>query len=186
MGLNGMQTPVLWYVAHIAFPNSRGVNTAVFTVIPSLFCTIMPTLSRNRTDIPVQLLACASGTIANSFDSEPFNLGDENAHPSSISRDWDKRKIADDYFYLARKRLGLLRRDITACQCYLLSGIYYMYTLRPLQAWSDFVQASATFFLYQKRQLAVYALAADQPAEVDSITRRLEQRLYWTCFKSEW
>ncbi|KAF3396171.1 hypothetical protein F1880_006919 [Penicillium rolfsii] len=123
------------------------------------------------------LLACALGTIANPFDSEPFDLGDKSAHSSSISRDWDKRKIADDYFYLARKRFGLLGRDITACQCYLLSGIYFMYTLRPLQAWSDFSQASATFFVYRKSQLAICALATDQPAEVDRPTRRLEQRL---------
>jgi hypothetical protein len=57
-----------------------------------------------------------------------------------------------------------------------LLGVYQMYSLRPLKAWMSFNQACAIFQTYlhtRSRQDAARA------------TKRLEQRLYWSCLKSE-
>lgn len=59
-----------------------------------------------------------------------------------------------------------------------------MYALRPLEAWHDFVQASTTYYTYLQGRMRSAASHGDG-VQV-SRTRRLEQRLYWSCFKSEW
>ena len=60
-----------------------------------------------------------------------------------------------------------------------------MYTFRPLSAWNHFYQAS-TFYRLRLRLIdglgkSVYE--AEKPGA--SVTQRLEQSLYWSCFKSE-
>lgn len=60
-----------------------------------------------------------------------------------------------------------------------------MYTFRPLSAWNHFYQAS-TFYRLRLRLIdgldkSVYEVE-QQGA---SVARRLEQSLYWSCFKSE-
>lgn len=65
-----------------------------------------------------------------------------------------------------------------------------MYTFRPLEAWNHFVQAS-TF--YQLCLRSVGGPTSDDPNPPDFYRvqrmsrrqRRLEQSLYWSCFKSE-
>lgn len=60
-----------------------------------------------------------------------------------------------------------------------------MYTFRPLSAWNHFYQAS-TFYRLRLRLidgLDKSAYEAEQPEA--SVTQRLEQSLYWSCFKSE-
>lgn len=66
-----------------------------------------------------------------------------------------------------------------------------MYTLRPLLSWQYFTQASNLYQLYMKR---THGLAADivqlgqlpiQDEMLDSKQRRLEESMYWSCFKSE-
>jgi hypothetical protein len=56
-----------------------------------------------------------------------------------------------------------------------------MYSIRPLDAWTSFHQASTTFHIYLKGR------QRDKEFQTQSSrTRGLEQRLYWSCFKSEW
>ena len=68
--------------------------------------------------------------------------------------------------------------------------VYLMYTLRPLPSWDHFYQASISYQLYLK--------SLGGPVSGDSTfphlhhlngtsrkQRRLEQSLYWSCFKSE-
>jgi hypothetical protein len=62
-----------------------------------------------------------------------------------------------------------------------------MYTFRPLDAWNHFCQAS-TFYQIHSKTVA----GPDRPISLNSpmrgmgsTQRRLEQSLYWSCFKSE-
>jgi hypothetical protein len=68
-----------------------------------------------------------------------------------------------------------------------------MYTLRPLLSWSHFHQASVFYHLYLK---STQGLLTENDSEVVQVPlnhleeasrkqRRLEQSLYWSCFKSE-
>jgi hypothetical protein len=84
---------------------------------------------------------------------------------------------AEAYYTAARKRIGLLGTSVLATQCYFLTGVYEMYSLRPFQAWLSFNRACTTFQNY----LLTQSLQAVQ----SQASRRLEQRLYWSCLKSE-
>jgi hypothetical protein len=84
---------------------------------------------------------------------------------------------ADAYYTAARKRIGLLENSVLGTQCYFLTGVYEMYSLRPLQAWISFNRACTTFQTYLRTQ---------SPQAIRShSSRRVEQRLYWSCLKSE-
>jgi len=73
----------------------------------------------------------------------------------------------------------------------MLSGIYLMYTLHPLEAWSAFHQAGSVYSLYLRSQAALQERHSNGGVDVDItpsqsiLERRLEQRLYWTVLKSE-
>lgn len=101
---------------------------------------------------------------------------------SSLQDSMSAREEAEAYYTAAQKRIGLLEPGLIAGQCHMLSGIYLMYMLRPLQAWSSFHQAASTYSLYLKSQ------AASRPninGTISRTTRRFEQRLYWSVLKSE-
>ena len=58
-----------------------------------------------------------------------------------------------------------------------------MYTLRPMLSWHYFIQASIFCHMYLKM---THGLSADVLGNSgDRKARRLEQSLYWSCFKSE-
>lgn len=60
-----------------------------------------------------------------------------------------------------------------------------MYTFRPLSAWNHFYQAS-TFYRLRLRLIdGLDKSAYEVEQQGASVARRLEQRLYWSCFKSE-
>ena len=82
------------------------------------------------------------------------------------------------------RRIGLLDRSLTACHCHFWSGIYLLYTLRPLEAWQSFFQASTTYTIYLKGR-AVWKEVNDGASCQDELQCMLEQRLYWSCIKSE-
>jgi hypothetical protein len=65
-----------------------------------------------------------------------------------------------------------------------------MYTLRPIPSWNHFHQASTTYQLYLKLTCGPNAGDAFCPnlqhlALKTKLERRIEQSLYWSCFKSE-
>jgi hypothetical protein len=65
-----------------------------------------------------------------------------------------------------------------------------MYTLRPLASWNHFHQASVTYQLYLKLTCGPNAGDAFSPnlkhfSQKSRDERRIEQSLYWSCFKSE-
>lgn len=60
-----------------------------------------------------------------------------------------------------------------------------MYTFRPLSAWNHFYQAS-TFYRLRLRLIdGLDKSAYEAEQQGASTTQRLEQSLYWSCFKSE-
>ncbi|KAH9208480.1 hypothetical protein DL95DRAFT_345425 [Leptodontidium sp. 2 PMI_412] len=124
------------------------------------------------------LLACALGTIASPFEeahakatSDPLTF--RQLQPSNNG---PNLKRAESYYLLARRRIGLLRPSIIASQCFFLSGVYLMYALRPVEAFHEFHQASIVFQIWLK---------FGRPSKKSSTAQRLEQRMYWSCFKSE-
>ncbi|CAO2658431.1 Nn.00g061540.m01.CDS01 [Neocucurbitaria sp. VM-36] len=125
------------------------------------------------------LLACALGSVA-----QPFRSDASEARPrSSLEADAEQLQQGEAYYNLARRRFGFLDKGIIVPQCYFLAGVYLMYTMRPLMAWSQFHQASASYHLYLQCQARRPYQAAD---DTRAIKRRgQEQRLYWSCYKSE-
>ncbi|RSM01370.1 hypothetical protein CEP52_008589 [Fusarium oligoseptatum] len=92
---------------------------------------------------------------------------------------------ADAYYQSAQRRFGLLDRSLTACHCYLVSGIFLLYSLRPLEAWQSFFNASSIYTVYLRGRIASQGLEHYDPSSQDAFRCRLEQRLYWSCIKSE-
>ncbi|WPG99794.1 Hypothetical protein R9X50_00261300 [Acrodontium crateriforme] len=135
------------------------------------------------------LLACALGSLARPFEAVAA-VDSEHAPLDS-----DRVRIlqsGESYFVWACRRLGGLKHTILGAQCYFFAGVYLMYTLRPLLSWQYFNQSSV---LYQLHMKSFYGLSADdrsissqsaaRSASVSNKQRRLEQSLYWSCFKSE-
>lgn len=85
---------------------------------------------------------------------------------------------------MARKRFGLLELGILASQCHFLAGIYEMYTMRPIIAWSHFQSATKTYHLHLQCE-ARREVHPEAGVSKSSKSRSLEQRLYWSCYKTE-
>lgn len=67
-----------------------------------------------------------------------------------------------------------------------------MYTLRPILSWQYFLHASILYQLYLKtahgilgRHSDIFDIPSQHLNAMDQKVRRLEQSLYWSCFKSE-
>jgi hypothetical protein len=90
--------------------------------------------------------------------------------------DADDYSTAESYYIAAQKRIGLLNSSIMTAQCHLLCGIYEMYSLRPLRAWTSFNRSCVMFQIYLKTKDKTKTGANES----------LERRLYWSCLKSEW
>ena len=116
------------------------------------------------------LVACALANLA-----APFSNAMPNPTDSSVE-DAKNYRAAEAYYTAARKRTGLLDNSVLAVQCTFLLGVYQMYSLRPLKAWMSFNQSCAIFQTY---------LHTRSPQQAARATKRLEQRLYWSCLKSE-
>ncbi|KAH7155913.1 hypothetical protein EDB81DRAFT_785776 [Dactylonectria macrodidyma] len=125
------------------------------------------------------LILCALGCVAEPFTSDASVVKGRTSLEASCT----ELQKGERYYNLARRRFGLLGRNIIACQCQFLAGVYLMYTQRPLSAWSEFHSASRTYHIYLQCQARRPTRPAD-PARV-SKNRQLEQRLYWSCYKSE-
>ncbi|KAH7381531.1 hypothetical protein BKA66DRAFT_419113 [Pyrenochaeta sp. MPI-SDFR-AT-0127] len=102
------------------------------------------------------LLVCALGSIAS---------------PDASQTDW---VTARSYFGAAQRRMGMLVTwdGLIVPQCYFLAGVYFMYNLRPLQAWRMFAQA-------------VVCIHPDSPETIPPAHYSLEECVYWSCWKSE-
>ncbi|OBT86994.1 hypothetical protein VE02_04598 [Pseudogymnoascus sp. 03VT05] len=131
------------------------------------------------------LLACALGSISYSFETSIANQTEMVAGSAPTSASTYKKELrqGESCYALACRRLGLLKHTILGAQCYFYSAVYLMYTFAPLQAWNHFCQAS-TFYQLSFRKIS----KVSETPRLDGLSlthRRLEQSLYWSCFKSE-
>ena len=94
-----------------------------------------------------QLIACALGCIAKPYDTMVTSPS-ETSTASSVESQGEDLEMVSAYFELARQRLGLLDQSLLAAQCHFFAGVYYMFTLAPLRAWSQFEHAANTFYIY--------------------------------------
>jgi hypothetical protein len=114
-------------------------------------------------------LICALGAIADPW-SAPKNQDDAG-----------DLALASSYFLAAQKRLGfaMAQPSNLSIQCLCLTGIYYMYILEPLPAYNMFHAAGTIFQIHLSTKAA---WSTEDPRS----TPHIIQRLFWTCFKSEW
>ncbi|CAI7643794.1 unnamed protein product [Penicillium manginii] len=84
------------------------------------------------------------------------------------------------FLSMARKRISTAYLDDTllGVQCLCLFGIWYQYNIEPVPGWKMFRTAS---MLWQTYRLKHREGKTVRSAQEES----LEQRLYWTCLKSE-
>ncbi|KAH6985338.1 hypothetical protein EDB80DRAFT_732121 [Ilyonectria destructans] len=123
------------------------------------------------------LLACALGCVARPFTVSHADL--PVTSKTSLEAHKDDLARGNAYYNIACRRIGVLEKGLIGPQCHFLSGLYLVYTLKPLRAWSEFEQASRMFFIYwrhKSRQLA--------QVEESAPLRRLEGSIYWSCYKS--
>jgi hypothetical protein len=138
----------------------------------------------------ILLLACALGSIA-----KPFGAWENRQHNDVWARNPSSKKElqqGENCFILACRRLGLLKQTLLAAQCHFFAGVYLMYTLRPMLSWQHFHTAAITYQLYLKttgrlsESYCILDSSIFQPNDANARKlSRLEQRLYWSCFKSE-
>ncbi|KAK4954143.1 hypothetical protein LTR10_007571 [Elasticomyces elasticus] len=123
------------------------------------------------------LLICALGSIARPFPELDNCTVSEST--TSLQAQHEELSRGEAYYNLACRRFGLLGQGLLSPQCHFFAGVYLMYTMRPLKAWSQFHQASQSYHLYLRCRIR-------RPNQIQNPSaRRLEQRLYWSCYKSE-
>ncbi|PMD33104.1 hypothetical protein L207DRAFT_399121, partial [Hyaloscypha variabilis F] len=136
------------------------------------------------------LLACALGAISLPFQSSVADrVGSSSYTSSTTSSTVFSREIrqAESCYSLACRRLGLLRHTVLGAQCYFYSAVYLMYTFHPIEAWNHFCQASTFYQIHFHKTTKSLHLSVDPAIGSTRVVtqRRLEQSLYWSCFKSE-
>ncbi|KAK5045720.1 hypothetical protein LTR84_009089 [Exophiala bonariae] len=127
------------------------------------------------------LIACALGCLAGPFCPES-TLYETPESSRSVELSLTNLGSAQAFCLAAKKRLGLLQPSLLYVQCLFLFGVFEMYMLKPQQAWFYFQHASLQLqtHFWKKSQNR----AAEEPI-TSHLERRLEQRLYWSCMKTE-
>ncbi|KAF3385148.1 putative beta-glucosidase H [Penicillium rolfsii] len=84
------------------------------------------------------------------------------------------------FLSMARKRISTAYLDDTllGVQCLCLFGIWYQYNIEPIPGWKMFRTASMLWQTYRLKHRDGKTIRSAQEES-------LEQRLYWTCLKSE-
>jgi len=79
--------------------------------------------------------------------------------------------------------MGLLLHQgtILSSLCLFNAAQYLMYSMNPLGAWQLFNAASVACYSC----LSKGDVADSSDKDMDTVTKNQEQRLYWTCLKSE-
>ncbi|KAF7959439.1 hypothetical protein EAE96_001056 [Botrytis aclada] len=138
-----------------------------------------------RWDAPscLVLIMCALGCISQPFgDLNSRNLSDGSVKTSRSVLGGRDLSRGTAYFTAARKRIGLLTPGVVATQCIFLCGVYEMYMVHPVRAWTFFANASSNFFMYLKCE--EWHFKKDLSRTKSSDIQRVEASLYWSCYKS--
>lgn len=85
---------------------------------------------------------------------------------------------AEAYYNAARKRVGLLTNTKLATECHFLTGVYEMYSMRPLRASISFNRACVAFQTLTWMRSEYYI-------DTGRLEKSQTSRLYWSCLKSE-
>jgi len=129
---------------------------------------------------------CALGSV-----SAPYDPHLSSSSVTEAPTNYPSFEISARYFSAAKKRLGIVMSSnkLIAVQCLFLAGIYHMYTMNQFAAWKMFNAASVSCegYLHWKEKSGasdtasggVFSSYSNEP------TRHLEQRIYWSCLKSE-
>ncbi|KAM5345649.1 hypothetical protein ACJ41O_011510 [Fusarium nematophilum] len=130
------------------------------------------------------LISCALACLSAPFHSEVGLDGTPESTRSTASACVDQETAAS-YYLAAKKRLGLLQPSLLYIQCLFLCGVHEMYCLRPLQAWFHFNRACVDLrnLLWARSQRRPNPMGSH---DISREMHRLEQRLYWSCVKSEY
>lgn len=123
------------------------------------------------------LLACALACLASPFATATVVVLDSSIieHKNALA-DTPNYPAAEKYYVAARKRIALLDHSVITTQCHFLSGVYEMYSLRPIHAWTSFNRACITLQLCLRSGSNVYQ---------DTVSKGVQRRLFWSCLKSE-
>ena len=129
---------------------------------------------------------CALGSV-----SAPYDPHLSSSSVTEAPTNYPSFEISARYFSAAKKRLGIVMSSnkLIAVQCLFLAGIYHMYTMNQFAAWKMFNAASVSCegYLHRKEKSGgsdttnsgIFSSYSNEP------TRHLEQRIYWSCLKSE-
>ncbi|KAL7791861.1 hypothetical protein V8C37DRAFT_410244 [Trichoderma ceciliae] len=118
------------------------------------------------------LLVWALGAISTPFQQPPRPCDQESL------------ELGAALFGAATKRLGTVFAEsgILSAQCFFYAGVYLMSMFQPVSAWRHFLQALA---YCQEFDFAIQASQNPQTLTSPPETSPTEQRLYWSCWKSE-
>ncbi|KAF3062993.1 hypothetical protein CFAM422_010508 [Trichoderma lentiforme] len=118
------------------------------------------------------LLVWALGAISTPFQQPPQPCDRENL------------ELGAALYGAATKRLGIVFAEsgILSAQCFFYAGVYLMSMFQPVSAWRHFLQALA---YCQEFDFAIEASQNPQTLTSPPETSPTEQRLYWSCWKSE-
>ncbi|KAJ5566911.1 Glycoside hydrolase superfamily [Penicillium sp. DV-2018c] len=91
-----------------------------------------------------------------------------------------RMKESLSFLCMARKRLSTAHLDDTllGVQCLCIFGIWYQYNMEPIPGWKMFRTASMLWQTYRLKHREGKTIRS-------AYEESLEQRLYWTCLKSE-
>ncbi|KAH6892564.1 vegetative cell wall protein gp1 [Thelonectria olida] len=125
------------------------------------------------------LIACSIGCIATPFPPGDATDVSSTASPSLLVN----KDTCQAYYLAAKKRLGLMQPSLLYIQCLFFCGVLEMNFLEPLRAWNYFNLSCVHFrnLLWRQRHTQTGSVG-----EVSNERRRMEQRLYWSCMKSEY
>lgn len=123
------------------------------------------------------LLTCALACLASPFISATLPIRESNDESTDNAlANTPNYSTAEKYYVAARKRIALLDHSIITTQCHFLSGVYEMYSLRPIRAWTSFNRACMTLQL---------CLRSGPALAQDKASKGVQRRLFWSCLKSE-
>ncbi|KAL5421145.1 hypothetical protein PMIN06_007295 [Paraphaeosphaeria minitans] len=128
------------------------------------------------------LTVCALAAISSTFACHPIrgiNTSSDDPVLSETSLSTTPGyHMAEAYYIASRKRIGLLKDTLLATECHFMSGVYEMYSLRPLQAAISFNRACVTFQTLTWMRTEYYITESQ-------LGKARASRLYWSCLKSE-
>lgn len=127
------------------------------------------------------LTVCALAAISSQFEPLPILQDRWQNVTTDIDNSLSNTTgylLAEAYYVASRKRIGLLRDTLLATECHFMSGVYEMYSLRPLQAAISFNRACVTFQTLTWMRTECYITQSQ-------LGKARASRLYWSCLKSE-